>query len=242
MDESGSAYRTYGEWKGWNERKFGELVPEAAGYFAAEMALAGLWPLANRSVLEIGFGNGEFARWASSQGARYCGTERIGERVAAARAAGFSAYPDGQPLTEIVGANPVDAVVAFDVFEHLELSELKQLLNQVGACLRPGGLMIARVPSGDSPFARAIQYGDVTHKTVLGSSAVRQIATHCGLEVVQVREPAFPIRGQGLGSCLRRALVKSVRAMAFPVLRSLFLANDQAVLTPNMVFVLRRPG
>lgn len=238
---SDSAYGRYGDWKGWSERKFGQCDSTAARYFAAEMSAAGLWPLSDRRLLEIGFGNGEFAQWSSQQGAVYSGTEMLDELVSAGCAAGYRMYSSECNLAQVLGADFLDGVVAFDVFEHLDLNELHQSLRDMATCLKPGGLIVGRVPSGDSPFARAIQFGDITHKTILGSSAIRQIAARCGFDVLQVREPAFPISGQGLIPLLRRGVVKIARAIVFPVLRSIFLGNAQAVLTPNMVFVLRKP-
>lgn len=236
-----SAYGKYGDWKGWSERKFGQYEPEVARYYEMEMSLAGLFPLANRSILEIGFGNGEFAQWATQLGAKYAGTEILEELVEAGVAAGFRMYSGACPLDQIAGINSLDGVVAFDVFEHLDLNELHQALSQIYFCLMPGGLIVGRVPSGDSPFARAIQYGDITHKTALGSSAIRQIATRCGYEVLQTRSPVYPIRSQGLVTSMRRAMVVLARGIVFPILRTVFLGNSNAVLTPNMIFVLRKP-
>lgn len=235
------SYSYYGEWKGWSKQKFGQCDTASARYFAAEMSSAGLWPISGRRLLEIGFGNGEFAQWSSQQGALYSGTEMLDELVSAGCAAGYRMYPSKSDLAQVLGSNFLDGVVAFDVFEHLDLDELHHSLRCMNAYLKPGGLIVGRVPSGDSPFARAIQHGDLTHKTILGSSAIRQISVRCGFEVLQVREPAFPISGQGFTSFLRRGVVKLARSIAFPLLRSIFLGNAQAVLTPNMVFVLRKP-
>lgn len=239
---SGGDYSGYRDWKGWSDLRFGQPDLAADVYFAAELHRAGLGPLHCANLLEIGAGNGTFAQWSVDQGASYQGTEMVPELVAAGCKAGFRMFSGECNLREKIEADSIDAAVAFDVFEHLSLEELQALLGQLISCLKPGGRIVGRVPSGDSPFARGIQHGDVTHKTVLGSSAVRQIAMACGLEVLQIREPAFPVFGLGLRAALRRGLVRVARALAFPVLRSVFMGDGQAVLTPNMVFVLRKPS
>lgn len=239
---SDSGYGGYGEWKGWSGGTFGVCDAATARYFAVEVAMAGVEPVAGRRVHEIGFGNGEFARWCIEAGVTYSGTERLDELVAAGVALGFDVHSEARRLQALCGVNSLDAVVAFDVFEHLDVGDWHEVLAQCLACLRPGGVVLGRIPSGDSPFSRAIQYGDITHKVVIGSSAVRQIAGRCGFEVLQVREPAFPLRGRGIVSVLRRAMVAAARAAVFPILRTVFLGNRQAVLTPNMVFVLRKPA
>ncbi len=242
MSDAGyGGYGDYGAWKGWSGREFGQCGPELARYFLAELRSAGLWPIAGLSLLEVGFGNGEFAQWATSHGAKYLGIERLSELVSAGRAAGYCVHASDCELARTVGVNSLDGVVAFDVFEHLDLSELQRLMSDLWQCLRPGGLLVGRVPSGDSPFARAIQHGDITHRLILGNSALRQIAASCGFQVLRVGEPAFPLRGQSLKSTLKRGLVRIVRASVFPFLRWVFLANEQAVLTPNMLFVMRKP-
>lgn len=231
----------YRDWKGWSKKEFGQCDVVSARYFALEMSSAGLSPLGGLRLLEIGFGNGEFAQWSSQQGVQYVGTEMLNSLVSAGNAAGFRMYSSDCNLVEVLGADCLDGVVAFDVFEHLELADLHQTLRNLGICLKPGGRIFGRVPSGDSPFARAIQYGDVTHKMVFGSSSVRQIAMASGLEVLQIREPAFPVLGLGLRTALRRGLVRLARSMLFPMLRTVFVGDSRAVLTPNMVFVLRKP-
>lgn len=239
---SNSIYGKYGDWKGWTGRGFGQCDSSTARYFAAEMPLAGLWPLSGRRLLELGFGNGEFAQWSCEQGAMYFGIERLDDLVSAGQGAGYQVCSSDSEFERLLGPNSLDAVVAFDVFEHLDVIELQQRLIELSKYLKVGGLIIGRVPSGDSPFSRAIQHGDITHKSIIGSSAICQIAASCELEVVQIREPAFPVVGQGLKSFLRRGLVSMARALTFPAIRLIFLGNARAVLTPNMVFVLRKPA
>lgn len=238
---SGGSYSGYAEWKGWSGRRFGQLDRIANAYFTAEVHRAGLGPMHRLRVLEIGAGNGDFAQWSAGRGASYVGTEMVPELVAAGCEAGFHILSGECNLLDEIEASSIDAAVAFDVFEHLSLDELQALLGQLKSCLKPGGRVLCRVPSGDSPFARSIQYGDITHKTVYGSSAVRQIALVSGLEVLQIREPVFPVLGLGLRAALRRGLVRLARSLVLPMLRIAFIGDAQAVLTPNMVFVLRKP-
>lgn len=234
-------YDSYREWKDWSAQAFGEVSRADGAYFAAELARCGVTNLARVTVLEIGFGNGAFASWATQRGAIYKGVEVISELVQRGREKGFDVYSADVPLDTCVEQGALDIAVAFDVFEHLDQADLSAMLTKVYNALKSGGALIARVPSGDSPFAGAIQHGDFTHRLIIGSSAVRQLASSVGYLVEQVREPAFPIHGGGLKSSARRAAVRLARSLAYPIVTNLFMGGGSPVLSPTMLFVLRKP-
>jgi SAM-dependent methyltransferase len=196
------------------------------------MSVAGI------SVLEIGFGNGEFAGWVRDSGARYVGTELIGDLVRQGVQAGFDVRDANEPLDGFLSEQSIDLVVAFDVFEHFDADELRRALHSAYRALRPAGRLIARVPSGDSPFSGAIQHGDATHRLIIGSSMVQQFAGETGFGVHSVREPVFPLQGLGARTFLRRAAVRGIQRLTFPFLTRAFMGGGQPVLTPDMVFVL----
>lgn len=231
-------YADYRDWKGWRSNQFGVCPPSAAVYFSTELALSGVLSVAGISILEIGFGNGDFAGWAQNSGAEYVGTELIAELVQRGVEAGFDVRNANEPIEGFLSEESIDLVVAFDVFEHLNANALRKILDSAYRVLRPSGRLIARVPSGDSPFSRAIQYGDVTHRLAIGSSMVRQLAHEVSFGVQCVRAPAFPLHGLGAKAFLRRAAVRAVQRVTFPFVTRAFMGGGQPVLTPDMVFVL----
>ncbi|OAI44856.1 hypothetical protein AYO42_00645 [Rhizomicrobium sp. SCGC AG-212-E05] len=226
----------YRDWKGWNEGTFASVSPADAVYFAAETAaLVG----GERSpvVLEIGFGNANFAQWAIAQGWRYQGNEIDSGLVAMGLEKGLDVHSADVPWPDAA----FDLVVAFDVLEHVALQELPGLLARIRMTLKPGGLFLARFPSGDSPFARHIQHGDISHLSQIGTGMVEQLSLAVDLEIVQVRRPAFPVFGLGLGRALRRIMVTALRKVIGAILRVAFFDNQPRVISPNMVIVLRKP-
>lgn len=233
-------YDGYRDWKGWASEGFGKVDRACFIYFARELARCRYSSLAGLRVLELGFGNGAFAAWAKLQGAHYVGIEVLPDLVKAARQAGFDAFLFDQLPADAVASGSVDLIVAFDVFEHLSIDALTQVLRQFRECLRAGGQLIGRVPSGDSPFARAIQHGDLTHRSAIGSSALRQIAARSGFEVVSVRSPVLPLSGLGFGVLLRRTMVSVFRSVAYPFIATVLMGGGNPVLTPNMLFVLKK--
>lgn len=236
-----SGYRGYEGWKRWSPESFGQYSPLEAAYFELEIARTGLLPEANLQVLELGFGNGTFAGWARDMHLSYTGTELIGGLVERATRAGIRAVSNDVELTSVAYAGTLDLAVAFDVFEHLELGALQAVLKELRGLLRPGGCVLARVPSGDSPFGRAIFHGDLTHRLALGSSAIHQLAGLCGLDVVEIGPPSLPLRGGGLRRTVRRTVLLAAQRVAAKAINAIFHDNQPRVITPNLVFVLRKP-
>jgi len=226
----------YIAWKGWSDAAFGSPTRDDELYFANELARCGLG-LRGARVAELGFGNGAFAGWCRAHGATWSGAEQNALLVERARAQGLTASTSLRDL----GAGH-DLVVAFDVLEHMDIAAIQAALTDAYAALDPGGHFLGRIPSGDSPFSGGIFHGDLTHRSLLGSTALRELAMRAGFDVVQVRETAFPVRGYDPRRFAKRLAAKAIRAVAFAVVRNAIMVQADAVVSPNMTFLLRRPG
>lgn len=231
-------YANYRRFKDWDSNSFGRCSRDLGLYFEKELQKSGFAPLTNLLVLEIGYGNGNFATWSTAQGCNYIGIEQIPELIDLGRRQGLKVFDGSIPLSEVTTPNSVDLVIALDVFEHLTYTQVSQWLGELHHLLKPGGKLVGRVPSGDSPFSRAIQYGDLTHQSVFGSKLIRQIAMAAGFEIEAIRPPVFPLLGLGLRVFLRRSLVALGRQVTYPIIKNIFMGGDDAVLTPDTVFVL----
>lgn len=231
----------YRDWKNWEAKAFGSYTPVQAVAFKNELARSGVSYGQRIRVLELGFGNGAFAGWARDQGWDYAGTELDPELVRQGLAWGLEAYSVDTPLETIAAGRKFDLVVAFDVLEHIDLDGVFRLLCEIKPNLAPGGRLVARLPSGDSPFSRAIQYGDITHKSIIGTGIVRQLAAASGLRVEQARAVTFPILGVGIVSGLRRLAVSGLRHAIRAIINVAFLDRGNSVVEANMVIVLTLP-
>lgn len=230
----------YLEWKGWDGKAFGQLDPEDPPYFRKELRACGVESLRGLKVGEIGFGNGAFAAWTRQQGGQWVGREANPELQQRALQAGFSVISEGESFETTDGGGQLDLLVAFDVLEHLELGAIRSFLKEAKDTLKVGGRLIFRIPSGDSPFSGVFFHGDPTHRTLLGSKAVAQLALEAGLEICQVRSPVQPIRGQGPVRSLRRLAVRGIQRLVFSLIRNVLMAESTAVVSPNMLVVLRK--
>ena len=235
-----NSHSHYADWKGWRDRPFGECPDDEALYFRAEVAR----PLgkAQARILEIGFGNGGFLAWARSAGYECAGVEESPELVDKARRAGFQAFASVNELREKLGNPAFDAVVAFDVFEHIPLDRLESLFRDVRNLLPVGGLFVARFPNGDSPYGRAYQHGDPTHVTTLGQGIIVYLAKRSGFTVDRFKEPALPVLGVGPSRMVRRLMVRGLRAIHQLVIRYLWFSGEPVLLTANTVAWLRAEG
>jgi SAM-dependent methyltransferase len=232
----------YVGWKGWHDADFGRFEPEHALYYAQELHASGIASVSGLRVGELGYGNGTFAGWVRKAGGHWMGREAIPGIQQRAAQAGFEVIASGSDFSNVCGPGKLDLIVAFDVIEHLELDAIRSFLNEAKEALRPGGVLLLRLPSGDSPFSGAIYHGDLTHRTLLGSNAARQLAMEAGLEVYQVRSPALPVWGLGPVRAVRRMAARLLQTLAFSFVRHVLMGNGAAVLSPDMTVVLRKAG
>jgi SAM-dependent methyltransferase len=228
----------YVEWKKWSTAEFGSYVKLDDLYYTLELRKSGISNRPGLRVVEFGFGNGPFAGWLRNQRGDWKGVEQIPELLQKAQACGYQVAPSMAGLRLAPASQ--DLVVAFDVLEHLELEQIRSLLSEAHSLLRSAGRLIVRMPSGDSPFVNALFTGDLTHKTLLGSGAVRLLAAEHGFHIIQLRPPAFPIRGFGMLKGLWKATFIGVRYVLHALIGRVLVENAQAVLTPNMTVVMEK--
>lgn len=215
----------YATWKEWGSEKFGHFSRGKKRYFAWHLARCHPTPIAR--ALEIGFGNGAFMGYARSRGIEFIGTEIQNELLQRANAAGFDSRAS---VDDLDPGLRFDLIVAFDVFEHLPQETLIPLFRSLAARLQPGGVLLCRVPNGESPFGRVFQHGDLTHVCTLGLSKFKQIAASSGLRVSHVGEAPWYVTARNPKRVLREWLQWLLeRVVAFA-----YRQNGRA-MSPNLV-------
>lgn len=230
---------SYITWKAWSAENFGLYTRADQIEFASELRNANITLADKTRVFEIGFGNGAFAGWVRQFTTHYVGTEANQELIERALKAGIDAHPATLDIASIAARSSCDVIVAFDVLEHLKLDEILTLLNSCRACLSKDGVMLIRVPSGDSPFSGPLFNGDITHRTLLGSKAFTQLAVLTGLKIVSTNDTALPILGLGVRKAIERTLVKIMRRLVALLIKIIFLGNKHAVISSNMIVILK---
>jgi SAM-dependent methyltransferase len=99
-------------------------------------------------ILEVGCGNGSRLELFSKLNAEVIGVDMSQEDIATAKAKGLNAFcADVNDLEKYFEPNSFDIVMSFDVLEHIpNLGEFFKKLSQL---LKPGGWMMAGMPSSD---------------------------------------------------------------------------------------------
>ncbi len=220
----------YHVWQEWDLRPFGAVRSHESAYFARELK-----GVRARKVLEIGFGNGLFLSFAKSIGLDAHGVEIDHSLIDAARRAGFSV----SHYDNIGTLGGFDLIVAFDVLEHMPVTAIGELVQQVARSLAPGGHFIARFPNGQSPFGLLNQHGDSTHVTSIAGPMIRQFAIATGLEVIAIRNPRLWLHTNFAIACAR--IAQRVIAKMIEVAIGIAFYSRIEPMQPNLVAHLRKP-
>lgn len=149
-------------------------------------------------ILDIGCGYGALIFFLRKHG--YVNVEGVDlspEQVACARELGIHGVKQGD-LGDLILSSPeinYDAVVAFDLLEHLERDELIEFFSQVRRVLRPGGSIILHIPNGASPFFGRVRYGDMTHEICFTQHSISQLMSIVGFKDVTCFEESPAVTG-----------------------------------------------
>lgn len=226
-----SLYDSYVTFKNWGESAVIQL-PEN---FVCLLRGSGA-PLRSLDILDYGFGDGTFLDWAKREGHSVTGVEILPAMVAAATARGHTAFLADDD-NAWVGERRFDVITLLDVMEHLDAAGFKALMALGRKALKPGGMILARFPNGDSPFFGRYHYGDLTHERPLSAGAVDQRARPEGMTVARAFNPR-PIP-PGFARAVKQRLAYLVRDIVETVLGFGYFGY-RFPMDPNVAVVLMR--
>lgn len=147
------------------------------------------------AIVDLGCGQGQLVRQLLRHGYRNSrGIDISPEQVQLAHAAGITQVELGDYRKGFRG-NSLDVVIATDFFEHLTKVEVLEALDRVYDALRPGGILVLRVPNSVSPFSGNYRYGDITHETSFTARSLRQIGAAARFESVESFASPPPVHG-----------------------------------------------
>ena len=212
----------------YRRRIYGRYVEAASASLAPE-SVAGLAPRRpslrrfiarhfppqrDAAILELGCGHGALLQIAREEGyPRMQGVDASASQVSAARRLGIDGVRHGELLPAVKQERDasLDAIVAYDVIEHLTRDELIELIDETARVLKPGGRFIVHAPNAMSPFAGTILYGDVTHEQAFTPESLTQLFLSSGFKAVEFAED--PPTAHGLKSAVRAVLWKILRQL-----------------------------
>lgn len=227
-------YNEYSQWKTWSGNP---NVTQVSERYAKEMSRAGLGRGA--SILELGFGDGAFLDWARDNGYKVYGTEITQECIDNA------VKRDHQVASGTINdamktfGREFDAIVAFDVLEHIDKKGLVQVFNEANNALVDGGVIVACFPNGASPFGRYYQNSDLTHETALTDRMLGQLGVTTGFKVIGAYNAARPIFGRRPYLAPFKLLLSLVRAVV-EIMVGYTYYGQRIPLDPVMTVILKK--
>ena len=232
--ETKNIYASYESWKQWDQIVFGSYTNKQHFYF--KKLLSDRLKTGEETILEIGFGNGSLAGWLRDTypSAKWIGVEIQEPLVTKANASGYESHTN---LPKPNLNHSFDAVVAFDVLEHLNDSEIRDLFSDIQPLLKENGFVIARVPNGEGPMGLPNQNGDPTHVTNISLSRLSAYLTEWRIECQGDLRPLWEGK---LLSCTRNVIRACVRGILSLLIRFAFAPQPRTLLASNIHLILRR--
>jgi SAM-dependent methyltransferase len=233
MDEQ-NFYDNYNRWKSWSGNPDVGLYSER---YAREMRRAGLKP--GSVVLELGFGDGAFLDWARDNGYNVYGVEITQACIENALKRDHRVTLGSIDNALTTFGHQFDAIVAFDVLEHINKKGLAQVFNEASEALVNGGVFITCFPNGASPFGRYYQNSDLTHETALTDGMLGQLGLTTGFEVQGAYNAARPIFGRRPYLAPFKLVLSLVRAL-IEILIGYTYYGQKIPLDPVMTVIMQK--
>jgi len=231
---------SYLEWKGWGGGNFGSPIAHSSSksYFDIEMRRIKIDLTRQLDILEIGFGNGSFLKYARDRGWNIVGSEVNKDLIAAAESQNFTVICADN--LSMFSDNSFDIAVAFDVLEHIEQEKLLDFVKEIERVLKNYGIFLGRFPNGDSPFSLVNQNGDITHKSFIGSHKAKYLANELGADILYLGGEARPFVGQSLLHFFYNIITIPLKVIINLTVNLLFFPRQSiAFCSANLVMILR---
>jgi len=199
-------------------------------------------------LLDIGCGGGHFLGAARAEGWRGVGTDLSHAACRAARETTAAPVAQAEAAALPFRDGALDAVTLVNVLDHAAAA--RRMLDEAARVLRPGGLLVVRVPNGPfhataaralarlGPLARrrGLDAFPILHVVAFGRRALERLLTGAGFDVVRVINSSLAGAPGGRAGQALGAVVETLAAVAAAASRGRWL------LGPSLeVYARRRP-
>jgi 2-polyprenyl-3-methyl-5-hydroxy-6-metoxy-1,4-benzoquinol methylase len=199
-------------------------------------------PAQSGAILDLGCGCGLLVDRARRAGySAITGVDAAPTQVALAARLGIDGIAEGEAMATLAGYGDgsLEAVVAFDMLEHLTKDEIPPFVAAIHRVLRPGGRWIIHTVNAESPFSGRVRYGDFTHEVAFTQTSLAQILRAAGFSEIDCFEDApVPRRPAAMLRWLAWRAVRGVMMVALAAETG--HAARRAILSQNMLAVAIR--
>lgn len=165
------------------------------------------------AILDVGCGQGQLVRLLAQRGYRDVrGIDLSQEQIDLAQDLGTKRVERADLFAFAVEhSGEFDVIIAVDLVEHFDRSDVPRLFATLGQLLKDGGVLIIRTPNGSSPYGGRILYGDMTHGVAYTARSLSQVTAAAGFKDVV----SYPVRPAGSGpkQRIRRLLWHVIEAL-----------------------------
>lgn len=190
-------------------------------------------------IIDLGCGMGLMVHFARQAGFTDVGGVDISpQMVDGAKRLNIEGIRQGDALGALnaLASESHEAVISFDVLEHMTRDEMIVLIDEVRRVLRPGGRWIIHTVNAEAPFFGRVRFGDLTHEQAFTQSSLHQILLASDFSSVACYEDT-PIPGRPAAS-LRWLMWKIARLPAlFWLIAESGPAARNAILSQNLLAV-----
>ena len=189
--------------------------------------------------LDIPCGFGNFLYFLKSKGyLNIQGIDLDPKQVALAQLMELPAT-QGDAFTFLSNAkSSTDLIASIDFIEHLDKNRVLDFLALTYDCLKPGGTLILRAPSGDGPFGAHDAWNDLTHQWGMTASLLNALLEMHGYEDVKILDER-PQPG-GIVDTFRWLVFFPAKMLADGFCMALGM-RPPAIWTRSMIAIGRKP-
>jgi len=226
----------YLQYKSWKSEAFGDITFRNRIYFKSILTQLNV-DLSQETVVEIGFGNGEFLAFCKEQKAKTIyGVELEAELVDRGKNANFNVIHHEDIENLLLKLEPLDNVLVFmlDVIEHMEYEQAVNFLKRLSIA-NSKITLILRTPNMDGISGNVAFYGDSTHKCGFGKIKFQQLASDTGFELEKIFGDLKIKRKLGFMGVIDYIRRKVLLGISLIITRSLMPNFEYDLLSPNLI-------
>lgn len=166
-------------------------------------------------ILDIGCGTGHFLYYLRKMGyTNYFGIDLSPGQIEFCKnnitpnvelADAFEYLPNQIGVYDVISAN--------DILEHIQKEKVITLLEVIYRSLKPGGLLLLKIPNMSSPFALDLRYQDFTHELGFTEKSIYQVLYVAGFREISIYPYIFRNYERSIRAYIHRVLGRLVDAI-----------------------------